>query len=76
MSDRAKLEPFIKELEDLVKIKSSATIAYGDAVNAASEESGYKSTQIRKFISARIADSTAEEIENTEELLNLLESIK
>ena len=75
MSDRAKLEKFIKELEDLAIIKSSAAVAFGDAVKAASEESGYKTTQIRKFIAARIADNTAEEIENTEELLGLLESI-
>ncbi len=75
MSDLIKLRPLIKNLEDLATIKASAAVAYGDAIKAASEECEIKTTQLRKFIAARIADSTAEEIENTEELLSLLESI-
>lgn len=74
MSNIEKLKPLIKNLEDLATIKASSAVAYGDAIKAASEECEIKTTQLRKFISARIADTTKEEIENTEELLSLLES--
>ena len=73
MSNIEKLQDRIKNLEDLLILKQSANTAYGEAIKEVSEECEVKTTVLRKLIAARIADSTAQEIENTEELLALLE---
>ena len=70
-----KLKPLVSNLEDLAIMKSAAAVAYGDAIKAAAEAGEMKTTHLRKFIAARIADNRQEEIESAEEFLELLESI-
>jgi len=73
MSNIEKLQDRIKNLEDLLILKQSANTAYSEAIKEVSEECEVKTTVLRKLIAARIADSTEQEIENTEELLALFE---
>ena len=70
-----KLNPCIKNLEDLSIMKSSSTTAYSEAIKEVSKECEVDAGLLRKLISTLIDDKKNEAMELSEDFITLLEGL-